>query len=71
MRDERAVTDFFWQNRAAEPETLLRALARRTDFWGEDLNEIAGFVDQAVKDLENIRTLGMKAAIERVMEKDV
>ena len=70
VRDDRAAMDFFWENRSAAPEELLRALAGRIDFWGEDLNALAGFVDQAIVDLENIRALDVKDAIRRAMEQE-
>lgn len=68
VRDDRAAIDFFWENRSAAPKQLLRDLAGRVDFWGEDLNALSGFVDRAAGDLENIRALGMAAAIRRAME---
>ena len=70
VRDDRAAMDFFWENRNAAPEELLRALAGRVDFWGEDLNALVGFVDQAIVDLENIRALDVKDAIRRAMERE-
>ena len=71
VRDDRAVTDFFWDNRGVASGALLQALAGRIDFWGENLNAINGFVEQATIDLENIRALGMKEAIRRAMEQGV
>ena len=70
VRDDRAAMDFFWEKRNTAPEELLRNLAGRVDFWGEDLNALDGFVDQAISDLKNIRTLGMKDAIRRAMERE-
>ena len=55
----------------AAPEKLLRDLAGRVDFWGEDLNGLNGFVDQAIVDLKNIRALGVKDAIRRAMEREI
>lgn len=71
VRDDRAAIDFFWENRSAAPEKLLRDLAGRVDFWGEDLNGLNGFVDQAIVDLKNIRALGVKDAIRRAMEREI
>ena len=50
---------------------LLRDLAGRVDFWGEDLNGLNGFVDQAIVDLKNIRALGVKDAIRCAMEREI
>ena len=71
VRDDRAAIDFFWENRSAAPEKLLRDLAGRVDFWGEDLNGLNGFVDQAIVDLKNIRALGVKDAIRCAMEREI
>ncbi len=69
IRDDQAVLDFFWANRESIfTEDFVRALLARTDFWGEDLNGIAGLAETAAKWLEIIKTEGMKAAVKRAAE---
>ena len=43
------------------------AILTRTDFWGEDLSAVAGFEDSVTGDLERIRTVGMRAALEQIV----
>lgn len=63
VRDEPAVLDFFAQNSGLAPEALIAALAARTDFWGEDLRTLPGFVPAAGQALARIRADGMAAAL--------
>ena len=63
VRDEPAVLDFFSQNSGLAPEALIAALAARTDFWGEDLRTLPGFVPAAGQALARIRADGMAAAL--------
>ena len=63
VRDEPAVLDFFAQNSGLAPEALIAALAARTDFWGEDLRTLPGFVPAAGQALARIRAAGMAAAL--------
>lgn len=68
VRDEQNVLDFFWAHRDEDGAALLRALSARQDFWGEDIGAWPGFVDQAIKDYNAIENLGMRAAIERLLD---
>jgi len=69
IRDDRAVLDFFWENRERiYTEEFVRDLCARTDFWGEDLNEIAGLAETAAGWLRVIKDEGMKAALLRAAE---
>ena len=68
VRDDAAVMEFFRQTKGLAPEALIRALAARTDFWGEDLNALPGFVPAAGRALERIRACGMAAALARCQE---
>lgn len=68
VRDDAAVMEFFRQTKGLAPEALIRALAARTDFWGEDLNALPGFVPAAGQALERIRACGMAAALARCQE---
>jgi len=67
--DDTAVLDFFWAHREITfTEPFVRALFSRADFWGEDLNGIAGLKESVVRWLDIIRTEGIKAALSRAAE---
>lgn len=69
IRDDQAVLDFFWENRAeSDAQALVKKLCARADFWGEDLNGIEGFSSAAAKWLSVIREEGMKAALETAVK---
>ena len=51
-----------------DPEALVRALAARTDFWGEDLNALPGLTERAAYWLDVIRNEGMRSAVARAAE---
>ena len=69
IRDDQAVLDFFWENRAGVyTEAFVRSLLSRADFWGEDLNGIDGLAGTAARWLAVIRREGMKEALVRAAE---
>lgn len=70
VRDDQSVLDFFWMHRDWDGAQLLRALSARQDFWGEDLGNWPGFVDQAIADYNAIQKWGMRAAIERLLSEE-
>ena len=49
----------------AQLRELAAATLARTDFWGQDLGALPGFVDVIASGLEKIATRGMRAAIGR------
>lgn len=69
VRDDAAVMDFFWENReGCFTEEFARRLAARADFWGEDLNEIAGLTARVAEWLRVIQAQGMEKAIQLATE---
>ena len=69
IRDDQAVLDFFWENRAEiDTEEFVRRLLARADFWGEDLNEIENLAGTVSRWLDVIKAEGMKAALVRAAE---
>ncbi|MBQ2956131.1 MAG: tagaturonate reductase [Clostridia bacterium] len=69
IRDSQPVLDFFWTHRKEEnTEALVRALAARTDFWGEDLNALPGLTERAAYWLDIIRNEGMRSSVARAAE---
>ena len=63
--DDAAVLEFFAANSSKEAAEFAHAVLSNVDFWGQDLSAIAG-LDEAVSTyLNDIRTLGMRAALEK------
>lgn len=48
-------------------KTLVHAVMTNTEFWGQDLTEIAGFEEATVQNLTLIREQGAKAAYASVL----
>jgi len=67
VRDDAAVIEFFTENSALSSAELIAKLVAREDFWGMNLGELNGFADYAAAALEDIRTMGAKAAIEKLL----
>ena len=69
IRDDGAALDFFWANKERIfEEAFVRELCAKTDFWGEDLNEIAGLSEAVSLWLTVIQNEGMRAALSRAAE---
>ncbi len=69
IRDSEEVLDFFWEHRGSTfSEAFVRLFLSRTDFWGEDLNGIAGLCAETARWLGVIRTEGMKSALFRAAQ---
>lgn len=66
VEDERAVLEFFLAHASDSPRALTCALLSRVDFWGEDLNAVAGLAGCVSGALEDIDCLGMTAALEKL-----
>lgn len=74
IKDDAPVLAFFaeaWKKAGDMKPAQLRELAvavlARKDFWGQDLNELAGFADLVAAGLEKIATRGMRAALADVV----
>ena len=62
--DDAAVLEFFAANSSKDAAEFAHAVLSNVDFWGQDLSAIAG-LDEAVSTyLNDIRTMGMRAALE-------
>lgn len=48
--------------------SFVEAIAKRVDFWGQDLSKVEGFLDLAASDLKAIDTVGIKVAVEKLLE---
>ena len=68
VSDDRWVLEFYWAHRGDSPEELVHAVMANTEMWGQDLTEIAGFEEAAVRILKKIRTEGALAAYRDCLE---
>ena len=65
IMDDKAVLEFFAANSAKPSAEFVNAYLSNTDFHGQDLTKVAGLADAVTAYLEDIRTLGMRKAIEK------
>lgn len=63
--DDASVLEFFAQNSTKETKTYAHAVLSNVNFWGQDLSALDGVETAVASYLEDIRTLGMRKAIER------
>jgi len=64
IKDDEDVLNFFKENSALDAKTLTEKYLSNVGFHGQDLTKIEGLVDKVAQDLENIRTLGARKAME-------
>ena len=62
VSDDRRVLEFYRDHSADSPEDLVHAVMTNTEMWGQDLTEVPGFEEAAVRILKQIRSDGAKAA---------
>ena len=65
IKDDAAVLEFCAANSSKDARTYAEAFMSNVDFWGQDLTKEAGALDAVATYLEEIRTLGMRAAMEK------
>ena len=58
ISDDPAVLQFFLEHRDAPACRLITDLCRNTDFWGEDLTELPGFLETALQAFRSIEEKG-------------
>ncbi len=66
IRDDAGVLSFFAENSGRDAESYTHAVLTNTDFWGQDLSLLPGLEEAVASYLSDIRSLGMRAAMERV-----
>jgi len=66
--DDKAVLDFFTDNKDMPGDEFVGLLLKRTDFWGRDLSLIPHLCETVAEHLENIRAKEMRAAVEAVLQ---
>lgn len=63
--DDAAVLEFFAQNSTKPNAEYVHAVLANTDFWGQDLSALNGVEEAVASYLDDIRELGMRAAMEK------
>jgi tagaturonate reductase len=61
--DDMAVLEFFRDNSGKSSAEFAANFLGREDFFGQNLNEIEGLTEAITAHLEDIHTLGMRAAL--------
>ena len=64
--DDAAVLAFFAQHSQDDTEAYVHAALANKDFWGQDLSALDGVEQAVAADLKEIRTLGMRQAMEKL-----
>ena len=67
VKDDKEVLDFFENNKNKTDEELAKAYTTNTEFWGENLDEIAGFTDAVIENIKTIKELGTREAMKKVL----
>lgn len=65
IKDDAKVLEFCAANSGKDARAYAEAFMSNVDFWGQDLTKDAGALDAVATYLEEIRTLGMRAAMEK------
>ena len=63
IMDDMAVLEFFRDNSRKASAEFVESFLGREDFFGQNLNEIEGLTAAITAHLENIKTIGMRAAL--------
>lgn len=63
--DDKAVLEFFAANSSKDSKEFTKAYLSNVEFHGQDLTEVEGLESAVASYLEDIRTLGMRKAIEK------
>lgn len=66
IMDDMKVLEFFRDNCEKETEEFVSAFLGREDFFGQDLNQVAGLTEAVAAYLDDIKTNGMRAALCRI-----
>ena len=66
IMDDRKVLEFFRDNCEKDTRTFVTAFLGEEDFFGQDLNQVAGLTDAVTAYLDDIKKNGMRAALCRI-----
>jgi len=64
--DDMSVLEFFKANSGKEATEYVNAVLSNVDFWGQDLSEIKDLSASIIAYVEDIRSIGMRATMEKV-----
>lgn len=67
--DDADVLEFFAANSGRDTDEYVHAVLSNTAFWGEDLSAISGVEEAVASYMKDIRTLGMRKAMEKNFSK--
>lgn len=56
--DDKPIQEFYFAHKDDDVETLAKAVLSNTDFWGEDLTQMEGFLEAVTADLKTIEEKG-------------
>ncbi len=65
IKDDKFVLDFFAANSKLPADELAKAVLSNTDFWGTDLAQYEGVLENVGNYISDIRSLGMRKALEK------
>lgn len=68
VQDDQPALEFFAAHSGKPTAEYAQLAASNASFWGRDLAQIPGFVKAAAMHLDNIRTMGARAAMNRLFE---
>lgn len=63
--DDMFVLEFFRDNCRKESKEFAQAVLSNEEFWGQDLSALEGLTDAIASYLDDIRSLGMRKALEK------
>lgn len=68
ISDNKNVLEFFYAHKNSSNEELTKDLCENTEFWGEDLNQLPGFVTMVTELLNQIDSFGSKYVMEQCLK---
>jgi tagaturonate reductase len=68
VRDDEKVLELFAENKNTDTAVFIHEIMSNEDLWGQDLTKIEGFETQVIDHLANIRSQGVKPAMQKLME---
>ena len=68
VSDDAWVLDFYYENKDADDETLVRKVLSNEKMWDRDLTLIPGLMEKVLADLELIRKDGAEAAYKSILQ---
>jgi len=67
VKDDQEVLDFFNNNKNLDVNKLALNYTSNVSFWGENLDEIEGFTNMVIENINSINSLGARQALKKVL----